>query len=561
MIWEGDEKGNTTSYTFRQLHDEVSRIANVLKNHGVKKGDVVTLYMPMMPQLPMTMLACARIGAVHSVVFAGFSSEALRDRIQDCKSQYIVVADEGRRGGKPVKLKTAVDAALSQCAGVKNVFVFNRAGIPVDLQAGRDVWMNNEMKNVSPVCAPEEMDSEDPLLILYTSGSTGKPKGVVHSTGGYLLYAAMTAKNTFDLRRGDVMCCAADCGWITGHSYIVYGPLINGVTTVVFESIPTYPDPYRYYDLIERTKATQFYTAPTAIRALMRYDTEPIKQYDLSSLRIIGSVGEPINPEAWMWYFRNVGREKCNVVDTYWQTETGGHIVTNLPGSASMKPGSCSHPYFGVQLAILEPTTGKEIEGNNIEGVLALKAPWPGMARTCFGDHERFLNTYMKPYPGYYFTGDACRRDADGNVWITGRVDDVINPSGHRIGTAELEAILNIAPEVSESAVVGFPHDLKGEGIGCYVVLKEGVMPSEELTKILKDAVRKAIGPIATPDFIVYSDLPKTRSGKIMRRILRKIAAGDAGSLGDTSTLADPAVVPRLIDSYNEARQGIVAKA
>jgi acetyl-CoA synthetase len=559
MIWEGDEAGNTTSITFRDMYDEINRIANVMKAHGVKKGDVVTFYMPMIPQLPLAMLACARIGAIHSVVFAGFSSDALRDRIRDCNSSYVFVADEGRRGGKSIKLKSSLDVALDQCPQVKSVFVFNRAGQPQNMTAGRDFWMTEEVKKVPAYCPIEAMNSEDPLLILYTSGSTGKPKGIVHSTGGYILYAAMTAKNTFDLRENDVFCCVADCGWITGHSYIVYGPLINGVTTVLFESIPTYPDPYRYWDLIQRVKATQFYTAPTAIRALMRYDPQPISNYDLSSLRILGSVGEPINPEAWVWYYEHVGKKQCTVVDTYWQTETGGHIITNQPGATPMKPGSCNAPSFGIQVALLDAASGKEIEGNEKEGVLALKSGWPGMARTLYGDHERFLNTYMRPYPGYYFTGDACRRDEDGSIWITGRVDDVINPSGHRIGTAELEAVLDSAPQVSESAVVGFPHDLKGEGIGCYVVLKEGVMPSEELTRTLKESVRKAIGPIATPDFIIYSELPKTRSGKIMRRILRKIAAGDIQGLGDTSTLADPGVVPKLIESYNSVKTSSAA--
>lgn len=558
LIWEGDERGTSATFTYQQLHDEVCKIANVLKQQGVGKGDNVVLYMPMIPELPMTMLACARLGAVHSVVFAGFSADSLRDRIVDCNSKFVVCADEGRRGGKPIKLKSAVDTAVKGLDQVKNVFVFDRAGgADIALEKGRDLWMPDLLPSASTQCEAVEVGAEDPLLILYTSGSTGKPKGVLHSTAGYALYAAMTAKNTFDLRDDDVMCCAADCGWITGHSYIVYGPLLNGVSTVVFESLPTYPDPYRYYDLIQRTKATQFYTAPTAIRALMRFDPSPIAQYDLSSLRVLGSVGEPINPEAWLWYFNHVGRGKCNVVDTYWQTETGGHLLTNLPGSTSMRPGSCSRPSFGIDVALLDPVTGRELKGNNVEGVLALKKPWPGMARTLYGDHDRFQKTYMAPYPGYYFTGDACRKDSDGHVWITGRVDDVINPSGHRIGTAELEAILNHENGVSESAVVGFPHEVKGDGICCYVVLKEGVLPTEELSNTLKDAVRRAIGPIATPDVIVYAELPKTRSGKIMRRILRKIAAGETNgaSLGDTSTLADPGVVPKLIESFTALKQ------
>lgn len=554
LIWEGDEPGNTKKITYAEMQEEVSKIANVMKAQGVKKGDVVTIYMPMIPQLPMVMLACARIGAIHSVVFAGFSAEALKDRIKDCKSKWVFAADEGKRGGKTIKLKTAVDDAVAQCPEVENVFVFRHTGGEVATNP-RDLWMHDLLPKADKNCAPEPMDSEDPLFILYTSGSTGKPKGVVHSTAGYLLYASITAKNTFDLREKDVLCCVADCGWITGHSYIVYGPLSNGVTSVMFESVPTYPNPYRYWDLAQKVKATQFYTAPTAIRALMRYDAAPIKSYDLSSLRILGSVGEPINPEAWEWYYNNVAHEQRTIVDTYWQTETGGHIITNLPGVTPMKPGACSQPFYGVELALLDSQTGKEIQGNNVEGVLAIKKPWPGMARTVYGDHERFLNTYMKPYGGYYFTGDACRRDADGSIWITGRVDDVINPSGHRIGTAELEGIIDEAPEVSESAVVGFPHTVKGEGIGCFVVLKDGVNPTEKLTQSLKDNIKSNIGSFATPDFIVYSDLPKTRSGKIMRRILRKIASGDINSLGDTTTLSDPQVVPKLVEQVKSMKK------
>ena len=432
--WEGDEPGNSKLITYREMQSEVSRIANVMKAQGVKKGDVVTIYMPMIPQLPMVMLACARIGAIHSVVFAGFSSGALKDRLTDCNSKWVFTADEGRRGGKSIRLKDAVDEAVKDCKGVNNVFVFKHTGGQVNIIEGKDLWMHELLPMVSDQCAIEQMDSDDPLFILYTSGSTGKPKGLVHATGGYSVYAAITAKNTFDLRKDDVFCCVADCGWITGHSYIVYGPLINGVTSVMFESVPTYPNPYRYWDVVQRVKATQFYTAPTAIRTLMRFPEGPIKEYDLSTLRVIGSVGEPINPEAWKWYYDFVGHEKCNVVDTYWQTETGGHIVTNLPGTTMMKPGSCAYPFYGVQLAVLDATSGTELSGNDVEGVLALKAPWPGMAKTIFGDHERFLSTYMKLYKGYYFTGDACKRDHDGAYWITGRVDDVINPSGHRIG-------------------------------------------------------------------------------------------------------------------------------
>jgi len=555
IIWDGDEPGTRRVITYAELQEEVSKIANAMKAKGVKKGDVVTIYMPMIPQLPMVMLACARIGAIHSVVFAGFSGEALKDRIQDCSSKFVFAADEGKRGGKNVPLKKAVDEAVAKCPNVQTVFVVKHTGGEVKMAENRDVWLHDLTSTASSNCAVEPMDSEDPLFILYTSGSTGKPKGVVHTTGGYLLYAGVTAKTTFDLRENDIFACVADCGWVTGHTYIVYGPLVNGSTTVMFESIPTYPTPYRYWELAESVKATQFYTAPTAIRALMRYDSEPIKKYDLSKLRIIGSVGEPINPEAWKWYYDNAGRKQATVVDTYWQTETGGHIITNLPGATDMKPGSCNTPFYGVQTVVLDSTNGKEIEGNNVEGVLAIKGAWPGMARSVYGNHQRFLDTYLRPFAGYYFTGDACRRDQDGSYWITGRVDDVINPSGHRIGTAELEAILNSVDSVSESAVVGFPHDIKGEGISCYVVLKDGVQPSDELTKTLKDTIRSALGPFATPDVIVYSDLPKTRSGKIMRRILRKIACGDEKSLGDVSTLADPGVVPKLVEQFKLAKK------
>jgi acetyl-CoA synthetase len=474
------------------MHEEICKIANVMKSQGVKKGDVVTVYMPMIPQLPMVMLACARIGAIHSVVFAGFSSEALKGRIRDCKSKWLFVSDEGKRGGKAIHLKSIADEALAKgdCEDMKNVFVFKRTGTTeVEMTPKRDIWMNEVLPTASKHCPVEEMNSEDPLFIIYTSGSTGKPKGVVHATAGYLLYTSMAAKTVFDIREKDVFCCVADCGWITGHSYVVYGPLVNGVTACMFESIPTYPDPYRYWDLIQKYRPTQFYTAPTAIRALMRFTADPIKKYDLSSVRLLGTAGEPINPEAWEWYWENVGHKGRTVLDTYWQTETGGPIVTNLPGACVMKPGACMQPFYGIELVVLDSQTGKEIVGNNIEGVLAIKQAWPGLARTVFGDHERFLHTYMKPYAGYYFTGDACRRDADGSYWITGRVDDVINPSGHRIGTAEIEGILDEAEEVTESAVVGFPHPVKGEGIGCFVVLKDGAEPSEKLIKFVLLAV------------------------------------------------------------------------
>ncbi len=555
IIWESDEIGESQSITYSELTKEVCRIANVMKKIGVQKGDVVTLYMPMTPQLAMVMLACARIGAIHSVVFAGFSADSLRDRINDCGSKWVFTSDEGKRGGRTLKLKDIVDKAVIQTDIVEKVCVFKRTGADVPMVEGRDVWMSDMMPLVRPYCPCEPMDSEDVLFILYTSGSTGKPKGVAHTTAGYLLNAALTTKTSFDLRDGDVFCCAADCGWITGHSYIVYGPLCNGATTTMFESVPTYPDCCRYWDLIQRHKITQFYTAPTAVRALMRFDTEPIKKYDLSSLRILGSVGEPINPEAWRWYYNNVGRGNCTIVDTYWQTETGAHLAANLPGAIPMKPGSCTFPYYGINFAVLDSTTGKELEGNNVEGVLAIKDIWPSITRTVYNDHERYLNVYLRPYKGYYFTGDGCRRDEDGYYWITGRVDDVINPSGHRLGTAEIESALVACPEVAEAAVVGFPHDLKGEGIGCYIILRSNppVEETPDLVKQLKMAVRSAIGPIATPDFIVFSDLPKTRSGKIMRRILRKIAAGEEDAIGDTSTLADPSVVPVLVAKYKAA--------
>jgi acetyl-CoA synthetase len=551
MIWESDEPGEGCSITYEDLLKQVCRIANVMTRYGVKKGDVVTIYMPMTPELGMTMLACARIGAIHSVVFAGFSADSLRDRINDCDSKWIFTSDEGKRGGKTLKLKGIVDAAVDQTPIVTNVFVFKRTGGDVAM-FDRDVTMDDQMKLVRPYCPCELMDSEDILFILYTSGSTGKPKGVAHTTAGYLLNATLTTKTSFNLCEGDVYCCAADCGWITGHTYIVYGPLSNGTTTCMFESIPTYPNPYRYWDLIQRHKITQFYTAPTAVRALMRYDTAPIKDYDLSTIRVLGSVGEPINPEAWRWYYTHVGRENATIADTYWQTETGAHLASNLPGAGPMKPGSCTLPYYGINFAVLDPTSGKELIGNEVEGVLCIKSNWPSLTRTVYNDHERYLNVYLRPYPGYYFTGDGCKRDAEGHYWITGRVDDVINPSGHRLGTAEIESALVACPEVAEAAVVGFPHDLKGEGIGCYVILRNDppVEINAALTTSLKNAVRSAIGPIATPDFIVYNDLPKTRSGKIMRRILRKIAAGEEDSIGDVSTLADPSVVPILVEKF-----------
>jgi len=557
MIWEQDEPGKAIKFTYNELLDGVSRIANVLLSQGVQAGDVVTIYLPMVPQVVMTMLACARIGAIHSVVFAGFSADALRDRMLDCKSKVVVAMTEGRRGGKPVKLLDALQKAVSGAPEVQSALVFQH---PSYKQAEASFTSDPRFKDMdellakaSPSCPIKQVDSSHPLFVLYTSGSTGRPKGVLHATGGYLTYAAVTVKNSFDLRPKDVFCCAADCGWVTGHSYIVYGPLINGVTTVLFESTPLHPTPYRYWQLIESVKATQFYTAPTAIRALMRHDNTPIRRdYDLSTLRVIGSVGEPIGPEAWRWYYENVGNEKCSVVDTYWSTETGGHVLSNLPGSQDMVPGSCVGPLPGIKAALLDPNTGKELLGPDQEGVLVIQGPWPGLAATLLNDHERFVNTYLKPYPGCYFTGDAARRDTEGRIFIIGRCDDVINNSGHRLSSAELEAAAATCPAVAEAAAIGYPHDLKGEGIGIFCVLKSGIEPTPAVADQVKAALRSSIGPIATPDFVLFADLPKTRSGKIMRRVLRKVASGekDPSALGDTSTLADPAVVPKLLDAF-----------
>ena len=570
LLWEGDEPGLNRAITYSELQRGVCRIANVMKTRGVKKGDVVTIYMPMIPELAMVMLACCRIGAVHSIVFAGFSAESLRGRITDCSSQWIFTSDQGRRGGRSLPLKDIVDSALDDNdVRVTNVFVFSReATLPVEARAplaedaavltlnckmtkGRDVDMRSMLDQAKPYCPCEWLDSEDTMFILYTSGSTGKPKGVAHTTGGYLVHAALSTKTSFDVKEGDIYACVADCGWITGHTYIVYGPLCLGTTSLMFESIPTYPNPYRYWDVVQRHKVTQFYTAPTAVRALMRYPTEPIADYDLSTLRVLGSVGEPINPEAWRWYDKYVGRGRCSISDTYWQTETGGHVATNMPGTVNQKPGSCALPYYGIEFAVVDATTGLELLGNNVSGVLCIKRTWPSMARTVYGDHDRFMNVYLRPYPGFYFTGDGCTRDNNGYYNITGRVDDVINPSGHRIGTAEVESALVECAEVSEAAVVGFPHDIKGEGICCFVILGSTYSPSKELAQTLKNAVRSAIGPFATPDLIIFTDLPKTRSGKIMRRILRKVVAGESDSIGDTSTLADPTIVDKLISEFN----------
>jgi len=548
IIWEGDDIATSAHITYRQLHEQVCRFANVLKKLGVEKGDRVVIYMPMVPEAAYAMLACARIGAVHSIVFAGFSADALADRVNDSAAKLVITADHAPRGGKATKLKDAANAALLRCDDHVKCLVVRRTGGQVAWVEGRDHWLHQEMKTVSADCPPEEMNAEDPLFVLYTSGSTGKPKGVVHTTGGYLLYAAFTHEYVFDYREGDIFWCTADVGWVTGHSYIVYGPLANGATTLMFEGVPTYPDAGRFWEVCEKHKVNQFYTAPTAIRALMGQGDAPVEKHDLSSLRILGTVGEPINPEAWNWYNKVVGKEKCPIVDTWWQTETGGHMITSLPGAIPAKPGSATLPFFGVQPVVLDPTSGVLIEGNGVEGVLAIADSWPGQMRTIFGDHERFMETYFSQYKGYYFSGDGCRRDEDGYYWITGRVDDVINVSGHRMGTAEVESALVAHEAVAEAAVVGCPHPVKGQGIYCYVTLMNGVEPTDALRVELQAWVRREIGPIAKPDIIQWAPgLPKTRSGKIMRRILRKIAENDVDALGDISTLADPSVVEDLI--------------
>ena len=559
ILWEGNEPGENKSLTYRELHQEVCKFANVLKSHGVKKGDRVSIYMPMVIELSIAMLACARIGAIHSIVFGGFSSTALADRIVDSSCTVVITTDGGFRGAKAIPIKANADEAMTlaekQGVHVKTCVVVQRVGekVPVLMKNGRDLWWHDEMSKADPVCEPEVMESEDPLFILYTSGSTGKPKGVMHTTAGYMIYTALTHRYVFDYHQGDIWWCTADIGWVTGHSYIVYGPLANGATTVMFEGVPTYPDAGRFWDVVDRLKITQFYTAPTAIRALMSCGVDFPSKYDLSTLRVLGSVGEPINPEAWRWYHKNIGKGKCPIVDTWWQTETGGILITPLPGCTPAKPGSATLPFFGVKPTVIEAETGKVIEGNGVTGVLALSEPWPGQMRTIYGDHDRFEETYFKLYPRYYFTGDGCRRDEDGYYWITGRVDDVINVSGHRIGTAEIESALVLHEAVAEAAVVGFPHEIKGQGIYAYVSLMEGVTASDELQKTLIKFVRKEIGPIAAPDVIQWAPaLPKTRSGKIMRRILRKIAANEAEQLGDISTLADPSVVENLKASYAE---------
>jgi acetyl-CoA synthetase len=549
IIWEGDDPNDNKNITYNQLHKKVCKLANVYKTLGVEKGDRVVLYMPMIPEAAFAMLACNRIGAVHSIVFGGFSPEALAARITACDAKLIVTADQAPRGGKNTPIKANVDKALEICGDVTTLVV-ERTNALIQNKEGRDYSYKSLMENASVDSTPEPMNAEDPLFILYTSGSTGAPKGVVHSTGGYLVYASMTHQYTFDYHDGDIFWCTADVGWVTGHSYIVYGPLANGATTLMFEGLPTYPDAGRFWAVCEKHKVNQFYTAPTAIRALMGQGNTFVEKYDLSSIKVLGTVGEPINPEAWNWYNEVVGKGQAPIVDTWWQTETGGHLMTPLPGATDTKPGSCTFPFFGVQPVILDPTTGKEIKEVKAEGVLCIKDSWPGQMRTVWGDHDRFISAYFTDYKGYYFTGDGCRRDADGYYWITGRVDDVINVSGHRMGTAEIESALVAHPKIAEAAVVGYPHNIKGQGIYCYVTLMTGQNPTDELRLELRNWVRKEIGPIASPDLIQWAPgLPKTRSGKIMRRILRKVAEDDFGTLGDTSTLADPSVVQDLIEN------------
>jgi len=554
LIWEGDNPAESKAITYRQLYEDVCRFANVLKSLGLKKGDRATIYLPMIPELPVAMLACARLGIVHSIVFAGFSPESLAGRIDDCRGTLLITADEGLRGGKPVPLKLNADEAAKKCPDLNKVIVVRRTGADIPWTPGRDIDWAEAMKTASTECPPEPMDAEDPLFILYTSGSTGKPKGVLHTTGGYLVYTAFTHQYVFDYKEGDIYWCTADIGWVTGHSYIVYGPLANGAISVMFEGVPNYPSWSRFWDVVDKHKVNIFYTAPTAIRALMRQGDEPVKKTSRKSIKLLGTVGEPINPEAWMWYHNVVGEQRCPIVDTWWQTETGGILITPLPGATALKPGSATRPFFGLQPAIIDPE-GNFLEGA-AEGYLVIKDSWPGMLRTVYGDHERFKQTYFSAYKGLYFTGDGARRDEDGYYWITGRVDDVINVSGHRMGTAEVESALVAHPSVAEAAVVGYPHDIKGQGIYAYVTLKADKEPSEELRQELVKWVRKEIGPIASPDFIQWAPgLPKTRSGKIMRRILRKVAANEIENLGDTTTLAEPAVVDDLIQNRLAAVQ------
>lgn len=548
IIWEGDEPDQQSHISYQDLYEQVCKFANILKRRGVKKGDRVTIYMPMIPEATYAMLACARIGAVHSVVFGGFSPDALAGRILDCESTCVITADEGIRGGKKIPLKDNTDKALEKCPEVSTTVVVRRTGGDINMLEGRDVWHHELAEQVEADCPPEEMSAEDPLFILYTSGSTGKPKGVLHTTGGYMVYAAMTHEYVFDYRDGEIYWCTADVGWVTGHSYIVYGPLANGATTLMFEGVPNYPDNSRFWQVCDKHNVNIFYTAPTALRALMREGDAPVKATSRKSLRILGSVGEPINPEAWLWYYHTVGDERCPIVDTWWQTETGGILISPLPGATALKPGSATRPFFGIQPTLVD-TDGNPLLGAN-SGNLCISDSWPGQMRSVYGDHKRFIETYFIQYPGHYFTGDGCRRDEDGYYWITGRVDDVLNISGHRLGTAEVESALVAHSKVAEAAVVGYPHDIKGQGIYCYVTLNAGEAGSDALRAELVKWVRAEIGPIASPDLIQFSpNLPKTRSGKIMRRILRKIAEDDFSNLGDTSTLADPSVVTDLIDN------------
>ena len=548
IIWEGDDPADSRHITYAELYDEVCRFANVMKAEGAKKGDRITIYMPMIPEAAVAMLACARIGAVHSVVFGGFSPDALAGRIQDFDSNMVITADEGVRGGRAIPLKANTDAALASCPDCSKVIVVRRTGGAIDWVEGRDVWYHEAMEGASTDCPAEEMNAEDPMFILYTSGSTGKPKGVLHTTGGYMVYASMTHEYVFDYHDGDVYWCTADVGWVTGHSYIVYGPLANGAVTLMFEGVPTWPDSSRFWQVVEKHKVNIFYTAPTAIRALMREGEAPVKGCDRSSLRLLGSVGEPINPEAWMWYHEVVGDGRCPIVDTWWQTETGGILITPLPGATATKPGSATRPFFGIEPVLVDGDNN--ILDGAVDGNLCIARSWPGQMRTVYGDHQRFIETYFTTFPGRYFSGDGARRDEDGYFWITGRVDDVLNVSGHRMGTAEVESALVAHPKVAESAVVGYPHDIKGQGIYAYVTLIEGCEPSDELVAELRQWTRKEIGPIATPDLLQWApQLPKTRSGKIMRRILRKIAANDYADLGDTSTLTDPNVVTDLVEN------------
>jgi acetyl-CoA synthetase len=552
ILWEGDRPGETRTVTYREMFEQVCLCANMLKALGVRKGDPVCIYLPMVPEAAIAMLACARIGAPHSVVFAGFSSEALRDRINDCRAKVVFTADQGMRAGKPVNLKQVTDVALAQCPSIQNCIVFKRTGAEVPMTRGRDVYWDDMTKLVRAYCPCEQMDSEDTLFLLYTSGSTGKPKGVVHTTAGYLLFAAMTHKYVFDYREGEIFACMADVGWVTGHSYIVYGPLCNGATSFMFEGTPLWPDAGRYWDCVQRHRINILYTAPTAIRALMQKGDSFVTKYDRSSLRLLGSVGEPINPEAWKWYFRVCGDSRCPIVDTYWQTETGGHVITPIPGAMDYKPGAASFPFFGLEPVIFDEK-GNRLEGNGVEGILCFARPWPGMARTIFGDHERYLNVYVRSYPGTYFTGDGARRDMDGFYWITGRIDDVVNVSGHRIGTAEVESALVAHPAVVEAAVIGIPHDIKGTSMFAYCIVREGVVDSPELRNALKKQVRDVLGAFAAPDHVLVTPaLPKTRSGKIMRRILRKVASKETDQLGDISTLQQSDVVEGIVRLVND---------